>query len=253
MPMLKAILEDIAGYKEYNPETRCLTRPTKSSRRSADWKVEQRDGFAIGCIPITHFKGKRWVPSTPQPHPQDQEDEDEDEADVPPSEPQTDHDEAQMRGGGGDSNMDHFDDYDYTESKAHRRGSRHGGPCHGGSRHANPAALDNRKRQTEVIQRHRDPSRSRQSLVPERATNGAYATKHTDTSRRKYSSHRDPRGNERNYTQSEHVGDVRADVGSSHSRSASRHPPDLAFEIEMPPRSRHSSRQRRLESSQYER
>jgi hypothetical protein len=136
MPMLKAILEDVAGYKEYNPDTRCLTRPTKSRRRSANWKVEQRDDFAIGAIPITDFKGKRWVHSTPQPHPQDQEDEDKDEVDLPPP-----NVPGQGDGNANHKTMDQHNNPGQREARSRHGGSQHGDPRHGdphheGSRHA---------------------------------------------------------------------------------------------------------------------
>jgi len=140
MPLLKAIREDIAGYKEYNPNTRCLTRPTKSRRRSANWKVEQRDEFAIGAIPITDFSGKRWVRSTPQSRSHDQEhkdeDEDEDEADLPPP-----NVPGQGDGKANQETMDQHNNPAQGEARSRHGGSQHGDPRHGaphheGSRHA---------------------------------------------------------------------------------------------------------------------
>lgn len=287
MPLLEAVLEKIVGYKEYNPSTRCLTRPTKSSRCSANWKGEGRLKHAIGNIPITNFSGKRRGSYTPRPHTQGQGDKEEAEL-LPPNAPGC-HDEARMRGGGDD----------YPESQARRRASRHEG-----SRRAIPEAPDNRTHRAQIYHTNtgsaagyskvrlepdiyynesacytatgpsrksrygqrshspqaasyeqrskggipicgtvprdassmmprREENSSRQTLVSERARNGG-------ASRGEYFPLGESRDNERRASRGGYGVDVRADVGSNHSRSSSRHPPDLAFAIERPSSSRHS-------------
>lgn len=87
MPLLQTILENIAGYKEYNPDTQCMIRPTKAYRRSADWKGEQHIKHVTNKVPTTDFSYKRRGSSFPQQNLQDQERngcEQEGEAKLPP-------------------------------------------------------------------------------------------------------------------------------------------------------------------------
>jgi len=134
MPLIKAIVEYIAGYKEFNPNTRCLTRPSKSRRQSDKWKGEPHVQFAIGKIPTTDYNGKRRVHFTPRSHSHDQEYED--EGDIPPPNVPGPLHEATPHQGDGNANYGPADQCNNTGQGEAR--SRHGGSQHGDPRHRDP-------------------------------------------------------------------------------------------------------------------